>query len=99
MFVYPDYDQKNGSKNFDICLIKTFDKELKNHNDLSARYSAIPCLPDGIDIKQVRYCENSRFLIKETNSNIVVIFNYDNRNFLKDRPVAPTGKIYRSYLR
>ena len=56
MFVYPEYDQEHGSKNFDVCLIKTFEKELENHNDLSLRFSAIPCLPEETDSEQVNCC-------------------------------------------
>ena len=56
MFVYPEYDQEHGSKNFDVCLIKTFEKELENHNDLSLGFSAIPCLPEETDSEQVNCC-------------------------------------------
>ena len=40
--------------NFDICLIKTQTDEYGIHFDLSSKFDSIPCLPDKINLEEVK---------------------------------------------
>lgn len=52
-FIYPEYG--NGSKNFDICLIKMPANEYGVLEDMSSQFESIPCLPEEIDFEKVYF--------------------------------------------
>jgi len=52
-FIYPEY--KNDTMNFDICLIKTQTDEYGIPFDLSSKFDLIPCLPDRINLEEVKF--------------------------------------------
>ena len=58
-FIHPKYKEIENAQNFDICLIKTpladdlVANEFGIHEDLSAKFHSIPCLPNKIDLRKV----------------------------------------------
>ena len=53
MHIYPEYNEIQGSLNFDICLIQTPKDENGIYTDLSVSFDSIPCLTEEIDISKV----------------------------------------------
>ena len=50
--IFPKYDN-SAANNFDICLVKMPMNEYGIHDDLSAEFDDIPCLPNEIDLNEV----------------------------------------------
>ena len=52
--IYPEYDDKEGAKTHDICLIQTPENEFGIFEDLSSKFESIPCLPETFDLEKVK---------------------------------------------